>query len=164
MKQMKTIIKIVFIVYIGTIHVTNPSDTTPSCPDLTALNDLEYYIGTTECLQRYFYCKNDLEFGTNCLLWADCSHMRTLMALIQAGYIRENILSGNKQLQTQINNILTQYGRDNLDNLIKSYQTSILAELISDLISALNSSSDTSILTNAGMQLYPINPVTPANQ
>lgn len=161
MKKLLGLITIVLILTMSQQLI--PAGATPNSSTVnlnpSSLYDLEFYLSTINCLQRYVYCKKNVQTttpSTDCLQWGQCSHLRTLDALNQTLYVKNLILAENPNLKTQIHNLLTEYGRDNLANLLQSYQTSDITNLINDLISALSSTTDTNVVTSAGLQLYPV--------
>lgn len=115
------------------------------------LLDLEFYVNTDNCIPKYFACKNSLATNNpdiDCLQWGQCLHLRTLEALLGTPYV-QSILSGNQQLTNNINNLLSEYGRNNLAKIIANYSIANVTELLTELVTNLNG-QDLTALSNSG--------------
>ncbi len=120
-----------------------------------AMNDLEFYINTLNCLQGYFYCNSHSKLtnkSVDCLQNSGCKHLETLLALVSLPYIQDHVLS--PQQKTTLNDLLITYGKYNLEQLVEEYPAAVTSELINDLMTALNT-SDLKTLTDANMRPIP---------
>ncbi len=122
------------------------------------LNDLEFYINTLNCIQKYIYCNDTLKVtnkSLDCLQYSQCEHMSTLQALINLPYMQNQVL--NLQQNNAISQLLITYGKNNLEQFIESVSNVILNDLINDLVTNLNG-NDLKTLTAASAR-----PVPPTN-
>lgn len=116
-----------------------------------SLLGLEFYIGPTSCIPKYFFCTKTI-LPTNpdidCFQWGKCQHLRLLEALIQSP-ITQMILKNNSKLNKSLVNILDQYGKGSVSKLLKNYSEKDIEALIKSLIGALV--VDENVLRNAGL-------------
>jgi hypothetical protein len=142
------------------LNITNIWSYEP-CDQKITLNDLEFYINTYKCFEKYAQCQNNLTLNTanttgssssnnNCLDSSQCAHLGTLQALLSLPYV-QNLDIGilDEPTKLAINQMLVKnYGLNNLEQLVEENNILITKNLINDLIKAL-SGPDYTILVGA---------------
>lgn len=122
-----------------------------------SVSDLEFYGVVNNCVEQYMSCKNTVAITNpdiDCLQWGKCQHLSTLDALMQVPYVK-NTLANNSQLNINVNNTLSKYGKNGLSKQLNTYNSESIVDFLTDLISELNN-QDPKVLSSAGISLNSI--------